>query len=68
VWSDRDGDIEMEDVDGCGECEFGVQEVLEMRREREIRREIMNLRYQAEMQELARRGDERGFGVGWKYP
>jgi hypothetical protein len=68
AWNDRDGDIEMEDVDGCEACEFDPLEQVELMRQREVEREIANLRYQQEMQELARRGDIKGFGWGWKYP
>lgn len=67
-FGDRDGDIEMEDVDGCDGCEFDPLDRVEMMRQRDVQREIENLRYQQEMQELARVGDVRGFGWGWKYP
>lgn len=68
MWNDRDGDIEMEDVDACAECEFDPLEQVEMMRRREVEREMERVRYQREMQELARVGDVRGFGWGWKYP
>ena len=64
---ERDGDVMMEDVEVCGDCEFSPEEQVEMMRKREVQAQWDHIRMMDEMRQRATRGDIRGFGAEWRY-